>query len=271
MYQKLKKRTFGILEASTADLASRAFTLFIVTLISLNVIAVILETIEGLSASYLYFFRVFEIVSVVLFTIEYVLRVWSCTSDERFKGTITGRIRFVLTPMALVDLFAILPFYLPIIFRLDLRFIRTIRLFRLFRLFKVGRYSDSLKTFGNVLKAKKEQLYISVFVALILLVIASCLMYFAENQAQPEVFSSIPASMWWGIATLSTIGYGDIYPITVVGKIIGGIIAILGIAMFALPTGILSSGFVEVIQKRLEERRVCPHCGKYIDESPISR
>ncbi len=263
--KKIKGRIFEILEiASTGNLPSRVFDVFTITLIFLNVIAVILQTVEGLSFHYR-FFHTFEVFSIWVFTIEYLLRLWTCTTSNRFQGPIRGRIRFVLTPLALVDLMAILPFYLPMLIPFDLRFIRAIRLFRLFRLFKMGRYSESFKTFGKVLKEKKEELLMTVFVLLILLVVASSLMYFIENGAQPEVFSSIPAAMWWGIATLTTVGYGDIFPITPAGKLLGAIIAIIGIGMFALPAGILGSGFVEEIQRKRRKQRICPHCGRNID------
>lgn len=269
MSQKVKNRLFDILEiASDGDLPSKLFDIFIMTLISLNVITVILGTVDYLYSRYMLFFWAFEIFSVSVFTIEYLLRLWTCTTDSRFKSFIKGRIRFAVTPLALVDLLAILPFYLPMIIPLDLRFIRALRLFRLFRLFKMGRYSEALKTFGNVLKEKKEELVIAVFSVLIILVIASSLMYFIENETQPEAFSSIPAAMWWGAATLTTVGYGDIYPITPIGKFLGAIIALLGIGMFALPAGILSSGFAEEIQRKHENRRICPHCGKDTAESP---
>ena len=266
MIQKIKRRIFEILEiASVGDLPSRIFDIFIITLISLNVVAVILETVQFLSFRYRTFFTIFEVFSILVFTIEYLLRVWTCTTDKRFGNPFIGRIRFAVTPLILVDLMAILPFYLPMIFPLDLRFIRILRLFRFIRLFKMARYSESLRTFGNVLKAKKEEIVIMLFTVLILLVFASSLMYFFEHEAQPKGFSSIPAAMWWGIATLTTVGYGDVYPITPIGKSLGAIIAVLGIGMFALPAGILASGFVEEIQRRRRKRKVCPHCGKEID------
>lgn len=267
MRQKVKERIFKILEAASArDSLSRAFDVFITTLISLNVIAVILETVKTLSSQYVLFFRIFEVSSVLVFTIEYLLRLWTCTANKRFKRPLKGRIRFALTPLALVDLMAILPFYLPMIIPFDLRFIRAVRLFRIFRIFKMGRYSRSLKTLGKVLKEKKEELLTSIFAILILLVIISSLMYFVENEAQPEAFSSIPTAMWWGITTLTTLGYGDIYPVTPIGKVLGSMIAVLGIGMFALPTGILSSGFIEVVQRRRRKPKICPHCGKDINK-----
>ena len=126
--------------------------------------------------------------------------------------------------MALIDLIAILPFYIPKITLLDLRFVRALRLFRIFRLFKIGRYSNALKIFHRAIRSKKEELLITLFAGGILLIIASSLIYFVENKSQPELFSSIPASMWWGVITLTTVGYGDIFPITVIGKILGSFI-----------------------------------------------
>jgi voltage-gated potassium channel len=151
---------------------------------------------------------------------------------------------------------------LPMLIRLDLRFLRAVRLIRIFRVFKVGRYSESMKLFGNVLKAKKEQLVITLFAVFILLTIASSLLYYVENEAQPDAFSSIPSTMWWGVSALTTVGYGDMYPITPIGKILGAIISLLGIGLFAMPTGILSAGFVEEIRRRREQDKVCPHCGE---------
>ena len=156
----------------------------------------------------------------------------------------------MLTPLAIIDLLAILPFYLPMIIPLDLRFIRAVRLFRLFRLFKMGRYSKAVFILKKVLKEKKEELVLIIFVIFLLLIIFSSLMYFIEKEAQPEAFSNIPEAMWWGIITLTTVGYGDVYPITPLGKILGALIAFLGIGMFALPAGILGSGLVEIVRKK---------------------
>ncbi|MBW1933645.1 MAG: ion transporter [Deltaproteobacteria bacterium] len=264
MTRKARKLIFEILETVDNSLG-KIFQLSMMTLISLNVLAVILATVESLSSRYSAFFKIFEVFSVAVFTIEYFLRLWSCAADERFESPVTGRVKFALTPLAIVDLLAILPFYLPMLVPFDLRLIRGIRLFRLFRLFKMGRYSRSLKTFGSVLKSKKEDLVMTVFIVLFLLVIASCIMYFAEHGAQPEVFSSIPTAMWWAADTLTTLGYGNIQPITPIGKLLGAVIALLGIGLFALPAGILASGFVEELQKRRTQQTICPHCGNVID------
>jgi voltage-gated potassium channel len=162
--RSLKTRTHEILEkAAPGDTASQAFDIFIMTLICLNILATILETVRRLSAHHMGFFRTFEVFSVAVFTVEYVLRIWSCTSDPKFAHPVKGRLRFAVTPMALVDLMAVLPFYLPRLIPLDLRFIRALRLFRLFRVFKFGRYSEALDTLGHVIRAKREELIITVF------------------------------------------------------------------------------------------------------------
>ena len=267
MSQRLKKKIYEIIEVASIDnLSSKMFDIFIMTLISLNVIAVILETVNSLSLRFTFFFNSFELFSVLIFSIEYLLRLWTCTVDRRFSHPVKGRIRFAFTPFALIDLIAIAPFYLPMFFPFNLRTVRALRLFRLFRLLKMGRYSESLYTLQNVIKAKKTELFIALFAIFIMLLIASSFMYFVENEMQPEAFSSIPQAMWWGVAALTTVGYGDVYPLTPAGKLFGAVISILGIGIFALPTGIIASGFIEQIQRKQEKRKICPHCGKDINE-----
>lgn len=270
MVDSLKDRVFGILEPGDED--SKYFDPFIMGLIILNVVAVVLETVNWLYVRYAPIFHAFDIFSVAVFTVEYILRLWSCTVDKRFRDPIQGRLRFLITPFALIDLMAVLPFYLPFIFP-DLRFLRAMRLFRLFRVLKMARYSDSLAVFMNVLRLKKDELMLMLFSILILLVVSSSLMYEAEHNAQPEAFSSIPAAMWWGVVTLATVGYGDMYPITPLGKLIGSVVVILGIGLFALPTGILASGFAEVLQSRRDAQKrqgmICPHCGRRFDEELV--
>lgn len=245
------------------DQAERVFNLTMIVLISLNVLAVILETEQNLYQQYKLIFDGFETFSVVVFTIEYVLRLWVCTDLESYSSPVAGRIRYALQPMQLIDLVSILPFYLPFV-GLDLRFIRAVRLFRLFRLLKMGHYSRSMTTLVNVIKSKKEELSITLFAGFILLIIASSLMFLVEHAAQPDAFRSIPDAMWWGAVTLTTVGYGDIYPKTLIGKILGAGIALMGIGLFALPAGIVASGFASEIQKK--EKVICPHCGKEISE-----
>ena len=263
----LRQRVHELLEVSTAENPqSRAVDLFILGLILLNILALILETVESLQARATAAFQVFEKVSLIIFSVEYVLRVWSCAAVARFSRPVRGRLRFMLTPMAIVDLLAILPLYLPLL-GLDMRFVRVVRLLRFFRLAKLFRYSRALRLLARVLMGHKEELLSTLFVLLILLLLSSCLMYFAEHEVQPEHFSSIPATMWWGVITLTTVGYGDYFPVTGLGKLIAAIIAVLGIGMFALPAGILGAGFVEALQKDESSPHRCPHCGKEIDRA----
>lgn len=262
---KLKKRIFEILFASSNDLSSRIFGIFIISLISLNVFAVILETVENLSLKYELFFISFEVFSIIIFTIEYLLRLWTCTVDKRFSNPLIGRIKFAMTPLAIVDLIAILPFYLPTILPIDLRFVRILRLLRLFRIFKVARYNDSFTIIEDVMKSKKQELTVAFFLLFVTLLFVSSLMYFLEHEAQPKAFASIPDAMWWGVVTMATIGYGDVVPITPLGKFFGGIIAILAIVFFALPAGVIISGFFEQTQNKKNVRKVCPHCGRKLD------
>lgn len=258
---RIRKRTWEIVEAAKAgDTASRTFDIAILTLIFLNVIAVIIGSVQSVQESWGAFLNVFEIVSVVVFTAEYLARLVSCTVDPRFKGRIRGRIRHVFQAMSIIDLLAILPFYLPFL-GIDLRSLRVLRLLRIVRVAKVGRYYSSLNLIKHVLQSKKEELILTSALMGLLLVVASSLLYYCENAVQPDAFSSIPATMWWAVATLTTVGYGDMYPVTLMGKLCASIIAILGIGMFALPTGIIGAGFVEAIQKK-KGQHVCPHCGK---------
>ena len=256
-----RKRTWEIVEQAKADdTASRIFDIAILALIFLNVIAVIIGSVQSAQERWGAFLNVFEAVSVAIFTVEYLARLWSCTTDPQFAGRFRGRIRLALRPILLIDLLAVLPFYLPFL-GIDLRSLRVLRLLRILRVAKVGRYYSSLNLIKHVFRSKKEELVLTSALMGLLLVVSSSLLYYCENAVQPDAFSSIPATMWWSVATLTTVGYGDMYPVTLMGKFCASIIAILGIGMFALPTGIIGAGFVEAIQKK-KRQHVCPHCGK---------
>lgn len=256
-----RKRTWEIVEAAKAgDKASRVFDIAILALIFLNVVAVIIGSVQSIQQRLGAFLTAFEVLSVIVFTAEYLARLWSCTVDPQFQGRLRGRIRHAFQAMAIIDLLAILPFYLPFL-GIDLRSLRVVRLLRIFRVAKVGRYYSSLNLIKHVFRSKKEELVLSSALMGLLLVVSSSVLYYCENAVQPDAFSSIPATMWWAVATLTTVGYGDMYPVTLMGKLCASIIAILGIGMFALPTGILGAGFVDEIQKK-KGQEVCPHCGK---------
>ncbi len=246
-----KQRVFETLEKGTGDdKLSKRFDIFIMTLIILNVILVIIETVEPIYNRYHYGLDLFEAISVIIFTVEYLARVWTCTLMEKYRHPLWGRIRYIFSWAALIDLFAILPFYLPLILAMDGRFLRILRLFRLVRLFKMGRYSTAFGLITKVFRKRKEELVISLTFLLVMLIFASGLMYYIEHEAQPEAFSSIPETMWWGVATLTTVGYGDVYPITALGRFLGAIIAILGVGLFALPAGIIAAGFESELSKK---------------------
>lgn len=264
MTNVILQRTYEILEGTTKDRVTKGFQIFIITLIAVNVLVVIIETEESVLDEYGYLFTPFEIFSIVIFTIEYIARLVVCKLNPKYKNTKFAVLRYAITPMMLVDLAAILPFFLPFVVT-DVRFIRIIRLLRLFRLFKLARYSEPMQTLGDVFKAKAGDLAVAFFILFIVLIFASSLMYHAEHEAQPEAFSSIPTSMWWGIVTLTTIGYGDTYPVTTFGKIIASGVAVLGIAVYAIPTGIMASAFTEELRKKREKTHKCPHCGEKLD------
>ena len=262
----MKERVHHLLAVSTdGDPHSRAVDLGILGLIFLNILALTLETVEPVYSRSPAAFHWFERISLVIFSIEYVLRMWSCTADPRYPRPILGRLRFFATPLALIDLLAILPLYLPLL-GIDMRFIRIVRMLRFFRLAKLFRYSSALRLLGRVILGKRGELTSIFFVLLTMLVISSSLMYFAEHDDQPDKFSSIPQTMWWGVITLTTVGYGDYYPVTAMGKVIAACIAVLGIGMFALPAGLLGAGFVDELQERDGAERHCPNCGHRLED-----
>jgi voltage-gated potassium channel len=252
-----KARVHQILDRpEEGDTASKVVNGLLMALIALNVIVAILRTVQSFDDRFGHHLYYFDRASIAVFSIEYLLRVWSCTVDDKYQQPLSGRIRYMFSPPALVDLFAIAPYYLA----LDLRYLRV---FRLFLLLKLGRYASRLRLIRNVLVAKKEELIISMSLALVALIFCSAAMYYVEKDQQPEAFSSIPSSMWWAIETLSTVGYGDVIPVTATGKFLGGLIALIGIGLFALPAGILAGGFSEELA-RPKKKRQCPHCGKAI-------
>jgi len=265
--ESVRRRVFDIIEESPhPSVWAPRFNIFMSLLIVVNISAVILESVQSLAAVYNPVFIAIDAVSVLIFTVEYILRLWTCTLNPKFSSVVTGRVRFALTPMSIIDLLAILPFYLPMIIPVDLRMLRALRLMRLVRILKIGRYSEAAKTFQKVLVNKKEEILLALFILLIVLVFSSSLMYTVEHEAQPDKFPDIPHAMWWGIVTLATVGYGDVYPITPLGQFFGGIVLIIGIGVFALPTGIFASGFIDVINERRQKTEyVCPYCGRRHD------
>jgi voltage-gated potassium channel len=239
-----RKKIWVLLEpAKENDVLSKFVDIFLLVLIFLNVLMVILETVDDLFLQYNKLFRIFEYFSVLIFSLEYVGRIWSCVEDKHFTNNLRVRIKYLFSFSSLIDLIAIAPSLLAFIFpSVDLRFIRVLRIFRFL---KFSRYSSSINNLLTVIWNQRKSFGAAFFILFIMLIIASSGMYLVEKDAQPEKFGSIPQAMWWSIVTLTTVGYGDVYPITTLGKFFGSVIIILGIGTVALPSGILASAFSE--------------------------
>lgn len=265
-----QRRIYEVVEkAPDGDIPSRVFDFSIMGLVLVNVVAVILETVPSIAADHHVWFSRIEAIAVVVFLGEFLLRLFGAGAEPNFAG-IRGRLRFLTTPLVVIDIIALVPFFMPMMLDVDAHAMQSLRLFRLLRLLKMSRYLHSMQVLGRVVKDRADQLMAAMFVVSILLVVASSLMYVVEHDAQPQVFSSIPMSMWWGVATLTTVGYGDIYPITPLGRMLGALMAVLGVGMFALPAGIIGSGFAEEIARQREAAKLtrCPHCHGDLDQAP---
>ena len=260
---KLKKTVYRVLNGNSRNWLGRVVTHSVTALILLSVIGLIFETVNSIHSTFARAFFYFELISVSIFSLEYLLRVWSCTADPNYVHPVKGRLKFIVSPLILVDLLAVLPFYFgPFIpLGMDLRALRTARLIG--RSTRLGHHSDGMRTLLRVLRAKSNELLTIVVALIILLTLSSALMYYVENNAQPDKFSSIPATAWWGIVTLTTVGYGDMAPVTALGRVIAGVMAILGIGLFALPAGILGSGFMQEVERKKTDPDIrCPKCGE---------
>lgn len=250
-YKKAKKRVYDIIEvARPGDTASRVVDLVLICLILLNVILVIADTFElppvtAAAAGWI------ENISVAVFSVEYILRVWTASEMFHELSPLRARLKYMRSFQAIIDIVSILPYFITFI-SVNLIVLRMFKVLRLLRVFKVNRYTNALRDIGMVFKKKASQLISSMLVVSFLMVIASVLMYDAEHDAQPDKFDNALSGMWWAIATLTTVGYGDIYPITVMGKIMSAVIALLGIGLVAVPTGIITAGFSEQIKEKSE-------------------
>lgn len=229
-------------------------TTVITAMIVLNVAAVILSSVPQLHAQFLVWFKIIEVVSAVFFTAEWVLRVWSSVEDSEYFGVPVGkaRLNFILSPLPLIDIIAIVPLYLSIF---DVVAAESLIALRLLRLLQLVRFFSPLVVLWRVIRSEAPAMIGAIFIVLVLIIIAASTMYLVERDVQPDVFGSIPAAMWWAAVTLTTVGYGDVTPITVVGRMIGVVIMILGIGLVALPAGMLASRFSEELHHRREEYR----------------
>ena len=255
-YFRIKRRVFEIVEVDDkGNVASAAFDWFIITLIVMNILMFMLETIPDLPALYLRWLHVFDVFSLLIFTVEYVVRLWSCTSEPAYSHPVRGRLKFATKPLLILDLLAILPFYLPFV-PLDLRFLRALRVLRVLRVLKLARYFESLRLLGRILLSKKEEIIVSLGIILTLMFMAASLIFVFEHPVHPDEFPDMFYTLWWAAVSL-TVGHGT-YPTTVIGRVLYALIALLGVGIFAIPTGIIASGFMEYIAKKKE--CVCPKC-----------
>ena len=259
------------------DKLSSMISFTIVGLIGINLIAIILESIPSYEAAYGEIFAIIEYVSCFIFALEYVARVWVCveaTTTSQLAQTIevptshlAKRLRHVTRPMAIIDLLAFLPSILTLLFPgLDLRFLRILRLFRVF---KLTRYFSSLEVLLNVLYDERKSLMGTFLIMLIVLTLAASALYLVEHEQQPETFGSIPPAMWWAMAALTTVGYGDAIPMTAVGKILGSLVTILGIGMVALPSGILAASFSEHL--RFQRESLQNHINEAFEDGVLTK
>jgi len=238
---RIKKRTFEIISiGQRGDLPSKAFDMFIALTIFANIAAMLLETFESFSG-FVTLFKAVEWVTVAVFAAEYILRIWTAPLLYDKLSPLKARLRFLVSFDGVIDLLTILPFvYLSgfIVFRI-------LRVARIFHLFRINTGSDSFGVIVSVIIDKKNQILSSLFIIIVLMIASSLGIYGAEHEAQPEAFNNAFSGMWWSISALLTVGYGDIYPITAVGRVMGMVIALLGVGVVAIPTGIISAGFVE--------------------------
>ncbi|MBU2887165.1 potassium channel family protein [Gilvimarinus agarilyticus] len=232
------------------------FNWVICALIALSSTLAILETEPGVREGREALIHGLELVFSSVFLVEYIVRVWCCVENRHYRHPFKGRLAYLLSPAAVLDLLAVLPLLLGVVGPQTL-LLRFVRLLRIVRLAKFGRFSRAVHRINVAVRSRGYELSISMIIALSFMVFASILLYFVEGDVQPEAFGSIPRALWWSVITFTTVGYGDVYPITHLGKVLAGLTAIAGIALVAMPTGILASAFSDAMQRgRFEEDEI---------------
>ena len=254
MYKTLKLRIFEIIEkAEKGDILSVIFDYFIISLICINSLSVFIETFSISDRTEELLYKI-ELFSIIVFSLEYLLRVWTAEFLYENISPFKAKIKYIFSFMALIDFFAIIPFYIPFVIKIDLRVLRMLRLIRLLRIVKINRYTTALYKVLGVVRKKSSELISSIFILFILMLISSILIYYIESPVQPDVYKNALSGLWWSIAIFTSVWLGDIYPITTVGKILCALMAVMGVAIIAVPTGIISSGFVEDSSEDDDER-----------------
>lgn len=245
MPKEKKKRIFDIIQIGfDEDWQSRTFDIMLMVMILANLFIAIYSTFDS-AEPYMGILGMVELITVVAFAIEYGLRIWTAEYLYPQKSKKQAVVKYITSFSGIIDMLSFLPYFLPIFFPMGIVAFRMFRVVRIFRLFRVNAYYDALNVIGDVIRGKRDQILSSIFIILVLMLASSLCMYSLENEAQPEVFKNAFSGFWWAVSTLLTVGYGDIYPITIPGRIFGIIITFLGVGMVAIPTGILSAGFVE--------------------------
>ena len=254
--RRLRARLFAVLHApDPGNRHARWANYFLATLIIANAVSVTLETVPGINRNLARTLWWFEAVSTGLFIIEYLGRVWTCVEQGRLSRPVAGRLRFMRQPLALLDLVAILTYWTP----WDLRFLRVVRLVRLLKILHLYEFEAALDRFAVSLARRKELLWVSLALMVVFVYLASSLLYQIEHARQPEVFSSVPASFWWAAVTFNTIGYGDMVPLTLLGRLFASMAAVFGVGVFALPTAIVIAAIIE--SSASGSTYVCQACG----------
>lgn len=245
----MKKRIFEIIQiGNRKDIISKVFDIFITVVIFLNLAATMTATFDE-AAAYMPVLNGIELVTSIIFLVEYCLRIWTADCLYPDKKGIKAVLRFVFSLSGLIDFFTFFPTFLPFVFPTGMVAFRIFRVIKIFRLFQINAQYDAFSVITNVLKEKKSQLFSSICMILVFMMAASLCMYSLEHEAQPEQFQNAFSGIWWSVSTLLTVGYGDIYPITTLGKMMATVISFLGVGMVAIPTGIISAGFVEQYTK----------------------
>jgi len=245
----IRSRFYNELEPRARPQGLSRANLLIAGLIVLAALMAILETEETIREPYAATFLSLQLAFGLVFFVEYVMRLWVAAEDPRFAGKRFPRLRWMMTPSAIIDLLALLPLFLTLA-STSLYWLRFARIVRILRIVRLGRMSAAFDNVAAAFFARRFELCVAVIIALLMMLFSATLLYFAEGQAQPEAFGSVPRSLWWAIVTLTTIGYGDVYPVTLLGKACAALIAISGIGVIAMPTGIFAAAFSDAMQRR---------------------